>query len=130
MPSLNHESWRCRRVPRSSPGDRTGYLIGAGAGDVRYVGWVAAADLYKFCTTPNQEQSCIGYIEAVADTLGNIRYRAFGVMTCTPPGTNGFRLREIVIDFIERQPVWKSFTGAEVAAFALSAKFPCSAAPH
>lgn len=89
-----------------------------------FVRWITAGDLYGLCTTPSQEGACIGYIEAVADTLEASGGGAFGLTTCTPPGTNGFRLREIVLNYIEQEPSVKPMVGANVVALALATKFP------
>lgn len=92
----------------------------------QFVVWAKGDDLYKYCTTGSREV-CLGYIEGVADTLEGSGTGAFaGLMVCMPPGIPAARLREIFLDFIEQQPVYRDVDAAEAVALALWNKYQCS----
>lgn len=92
---------------------------------INVVIWTTGEDLYEHCTTPSLEDSCVAYIEGVADVLGS-GDRVLGNGTCMPGGINGFRLREIVLDYLEQLPAeTRKVTAAHLVALALATKFPC-----
>ena len=97
--------------------------------DTPVVQWISSAELYRFCTTPNLEGSCIAYIEAIADTLGGGQRIFGGYRACMPAGINGYRLREIVVDYLETTTSDSRdiFSGALLVTIALNKKFPCAA---
>ncbi|MGH7014284.1 MAG: Rap1a/Tai family immunity protein [Stellaceae bacterium] len=90
------------------------------------VNWETGSRLYSDCTLPPNESFCFGYIEAVADTLGGGQPIFGGYRACIPPGVVGFRLREIVIDYLERIPSSsRELAASLLVTVALSEKFPC-----
>lgn len=91
--------------------------------------WITGDDLYAQCTTPRLEGNCIAYIEAVADVLGGGQPIFGGYRACMIPGINGYRLREIVVDYLEKIAAPRDITAAVYVTFALSDKFPCKSEP-
>jgi len=82
-------------------------------------------DLYRLCTAPGSGGACIGYIEGVADALGQGDSIA-GNRVCLPDGVNGHRLREVVLDDLERETKEaRQISGAVLVTLALAIKYPC-----
>jgi len=98
--------------------------------DIPFTERVSGADLYDLCRKPSQDARCTGYVEAVADTLGNGQSLYGEYRACIPAEINVKQLKAAVVDYLE--PIADhggDRPGADLVAIALAGKYPCKATP-
>ena len=69
-------------------------------------------------------------VETIADTMGGGQTIFGSYRACMPIGLNGYRLREVVTDYLEKLPPSTKdiFNGAMLTTMALAEKYPCQTA--
>ena len=84
--------------------------------------------LLRWCessSTSPERLTCVGYIQAVSDTLDQVS-GAIGVAECIPGGTETGQLRDVVVMYLRANPVIRSKSASGLVIGALIAAWRCS----
>jgi hypothetical protein len=70
--------------------------------------------------------SCVWYLRGVADTLDVwVKADQENARACIPGGVTNIQMRDVVLDFLQKNPKDRHRSGAEVVTFALVEAWPC-----
>lgn len=82
-------------------------------------------DLYQACLSPTGQDTCLAYVEGVADAMGN-RDAVFGKRACLPKGTTGKDLTDTVMLLLDQgSQSSRNAAAAAWVAVALARAYPC-----
>ena len=82
-------------------------------------------DLYRECLSPTGQDTCLAYVEGVADAMGN-RDAVFGKRACLPKGITGKDLTDTVMLLLGQGSQSSRDTAAAAwVAGALARSYPC-----
>lgn len=83
--------------------------------------------LLAVCTSgaPYDQSRCFEYLEGVADMSIKGARQAPDLYACVPPGVIAQQLRDITVQFLQTHISIRQYSGASLAAYALSLAFPC-----
>jgi hypothetical protein len=83
-------------------------------------------DLYQKCKTAGAAAQvfCFGYIIGIADVMEDNPLD--GRSACIPRNATIQQVTDVVIQFLDRNPEIRDFTGESLTVQALSEKYPCA----
>jgi len=82
--------------------------------------------LLKVCTSTNttDRSYCNGYVGGIVDSITEVGSMS-GRKACLPAGVMSSQARDVVIQWLQRNPQVRHFTAPGLVAKALSEAFPC-----
>lgn len=94
-------------------------------------GYVSGNDLYRDCTAEKNDLTyyqtrarCSAYIVGAADGIDEERTMS-GIAECVPSNVAIGQLRDIVVDYLKKNPQNRHYTGYSIVSVALISAFRC-----